>query len=114
MARMWSSICGHLGRGEALADQRAHPGVTGRVEGQERHEPVGVGAEGAGLEGDPLGVGEPVEVAEGGQHVLVAGEGPEVELVVAVHRRLGPQPGVDRVGVLVDLVGVGAVGDGLG
>ena len=102
---------GHLGGGESLAHQRAHAGVPGRVEGQERHEPVGVGTEGAGLEGHPLGVGEAVEVAEGGQDVLVAGERLEVELVVPVHRRLGPQAGVDRVGILVDLVGVRAVGD---
>ena len=111
MARIRSSIWRHLGRGEALAHQRAHAGVPGRVEGQERHELVGVGPEGAGLEGHPVGVGEPVEIAEGGQHVLVAGQGPEVELVVAVDRRFVPEPGVDRIRVLVDLVVVGAVGD---
>ena len=113
LERRWpgsrSSIAATLRRGEALADQRAHPGVAGRVEGQERHGPVGVGPEGAGVEGDPEGVGEAVDVAEGGQHVLVARQGPEVELVVAVDRRLGPQAGIGRVGVLVDLVGVGAV-----
>ena len=101
---------GHLGGGESLAHQRPHAGVAGWVEGQERHELVGVGPEGAGLEGYPLGVGEPVEVAEGGQDVLVAGQGPEVQLLVAVDRGFGPQAGVDRVGVFVDLVGVGAVG----
>ena len=76
MARMCVLHRRHLGRGEALADQRAHPGVAGRVEGQERHELVGVGPEGAGLERYPLGVGEAVEIAEGGQHVLVVGTGP--------------------------------------
>ncbi len=102
---------GDLGRREALAHQRPHAGVPGRVEGEERHEPVGVRAEGAGLEGHPVGVRESVEIAEGGQHVLVPRQRPEVELVVAVHGRFAPEPGVDRVGVLVDLVVVGAVGD---
>ena len=71
------------------------------------------GPKAPGSSDTPVGVGEAVDVAEGGQHVLVAGEGPEVELVVAVDRCLGPEPGVDRVGVLVDLVGVGAVDDGV-
>ena len=54
MARMRSSIWATLDGGEALAHQRAHPGVPGRVEGQERHDLVGVGAEGAGVEGDAV------------------------------------------------------------
>ena len=71
---------------------------------------VGVGAEGARVERHPEGVGEGVHVAEGGEHVLVARERPEVELVGPVHRGLGPEPGVGRVRVLVHLVGVRVVG----
>ena len=49
-------------------------------------------------------------VAEALHHVGVAGQRPEAGLVVAVDRRLVAQPGVGRVRVLVDLVGVRAVG----
>ena len=111
IARIRSLHRRHLRGGEALAHQRAHPGVPGRVEGEERHRPCGRWARTHSGRGRHRGVGEAVHVAEGCEHVLVSGQGPEVELLVPVDRRLGPQPGVDRVGVLVDLVGVRAVGD---
>ena len=62
----------------------------------------------------PWALEKPSTLRKAAEHVLVAGQGPEVELVVPVQRGLGPQAGVDRVGVLVDLVGVGAVDDRLG
>ena len=100
---------GHPPGGEALAHQRAQPGVCGRVHGQERHRAVGVGAEGGRVERDAVGVGEALHVPEGRQHVAMAGEGPEVELLVAVDGASAPEPGVGRVRVLVDGVVVGAV-----
>ncbi len=99
---------GHGPRGEPLPDERAHPGVPGRIHREERHDPVGVGSVGGRLEGDAVRVGEGVDVAERGEHVLVAGERPEVELVAAVDRCLATEPRVRGVRVLVDVVGVGA------
>ena len=75
----------------------------GRVHGQERHRLVGVGPVGGGVEGHAEAVRELGRVAEGGEDIGVARQRPEVELVVAVERRLVAQPGVGRVGVLVDL-----------
>ena len=73
---------GHPPRREALADEGAHPGVPGGVHRQERHGSVCVGTVGRGVEGDPVGVRVVVEVAEGGEHVGVAREREEVELLV--------------------------------
>ena len=101
---------GHPPGGEALADERAQPGVGRRVHGQERHRPVGVGAEGGGVERHAVGVGEAAPTSrKAASTSSVARQCPEVELVVAVERGLGPQPGVGRVGVLVDGVVVGVV-----
>ena len=100
----------HPARREALADDGAHAGVPGRVHGEERHGPVGVGPEGGRVEADAIGVRVVVDVAEGRQDVGVARVGEEVELLVVEDRRLGAQPGVGRVRVLVDAVVVGAVG----
>ena len=84
--------------------------MPGRVHGEERHGPVRVGPEGGGVEADAVGVRVVVDVAERRQHVGVAREGEEVELLVVEDGRLGAQPGVRRVRVLVDAVVVGAVG----
>ena len=109
-ARMPLLHGGHPARREALADDGAHAGVPGRVHGEERHGPVGVGPEGGRVEADAVGVRVVVDVAEGGQDVGVARVGEEVELLVVEDGRLGAQPGVGRVRVLVDAVVVGAVG----
>ena len=101
---------GHPPGREPLGDEGPHAVVAGRVEGVERHVLVGVGPGGGGVEGDAVRGREAGGVAEGGHHVGVARQGPEVELVVAVEGGLVAQAGVGRVGVLVDLVGVGAVG----
>ena len=99
----------HPARREALADDGAHAGVPGRVHGEERHGAVGVGPEGGRVEGDAVGVRVVVHVAERREHVGMARIGEEVEVLVVEDRRLRPQAGVGRIGVLVDAVVVGAV-----
>ena len=100
----------HPARREALADDGAHAGVPGRVHGEEGHGAVRVGPEGGRVEADAVGVRVAVDVAERGQDVGVARVGEEVELLVVEDGRLGAQPRVGRVGVLVNAVVVGAVG----
>ena len=63
---------GHPAGGEGLGHERAHPGVVGRVHGQERHGPVGVGPVGGGVERDAEAVRELGRVAEGAEDVVVA------------------------------------------
>jgi hypothetical protein len=93
---------------EALGHQRAHAGVPWRVQRQERHGLVRVPAPGRRVQRDAVGAGEPRRVPERADDVCVPRECPEVELAVAVQRRLVPQPCVDRVRILVDPVVVRA------
>ena len=74
-----------------------------RVEGdhhRRRLEHLGVQA----LEDDAFrrAVGLPVE--ERREHVTEAGQGPELELLVAVERVVVAEPAVDRIRILVELV----------
>ena len=87
----------HVARAEPGLDQGPVPGVVGRVgvhHGRRR------GVLGSDLEGhDPLRRAEGVRVARHRHHLVVAADHPQPERVVAGHGRLGPQPGVERVGV---------------
>src|SRR5262249_55523792 len=88
---------------EDTAHELPEPIVLRRIgEGGHRRQLQGLRVE--ALEEDALhgAVGRPVD--EGGHDVGEAGQGPEVEVVVAVERGVVPEPAVDRVGVVVEIV----------
>ena len=89
---------GDASRGERPAHELAETRVLGWVH-REDHRPEDT------LERGASGRAERGPVDRRVDHVVVARQGPEPELVVAPHRRLVPQPAVDRVRVVVDLVG---------
>ena len=92
-------------RREAARDERPHLRVARRVHAEERHHELRGGVRGRRLDRDAVGVGVEVGVLDRGEHVGVPRERVEVEGRVVVDRRLFAQPRVDRVRVLVDLVG---------
>ena len=100
---------GDAARREAARHQRAHARVARRVHGEERHRRVRARMRRRRVERDAVAVREARDVAKAGEHVGVARQRPEAEPLVAIDRRLGAQLGVDRVRILVDLVGVGIV-----
>ena len=67
------------------------------------------GCDDAGSSETPLRLEKRVMSRKPVEHVGMARQRPEPEPLVAVERRLGAQRGVDRIGILVDLVGVGIV-----
>ena len=103
--------------GEGPGHERAEPRVVGRVLEDHHVRVVELGPH--ALEHGVVGRAEGRRVAAGGLDVVEAAEGPEVEVVVAVHGSLVAQAPPDRVRVVVDddVVGVPvevAVGVGLG
>jgi hypothetical protein len=54
-------------------------------------------------DGDALAGDQEVRGAERGEHILVAGERKEPQLLVVMDRKLVAEPAVDGVGVLVQL-----------
>ena len=90
--------------------QPAHAAVHGRVHAPGTTWSCGrAGPDAAGSSDTPWRVEKPLGVAEPLDHVGVAGQRPEAQLVVVVQRRLVAEAGVGRVRVLVDLVGVRVV-----
>ena len=63
---------------------------------------------GGRIDRDAEAIREALHVLEGGQHVGVAREGPEAELLVSMDRRLRAQPGVEGIGILMDFIRIGA------
>ena len=96
-------------RGEPPRHQRPHARVPWRIHRQERHRLVRVGARRQLVEADPVAVGEVGRVAERRDDIGMTRQGPELELVVAIERRLGAEPGVSGIRIFVDVVVVGAV-----
>ncbi|CAG7348502.1 hypothetical protein PICSAR64_04377 [Mycobacterium avium subsp. paratuberculosis] len=92
---------------EPLRDQRAQPQMGGVVHRQERHRLGGVRAAGRRVQRDAVLVGKRCAVAESLQHVLMPGQRPELQFVVAVQGGLIAKPLVVRVGVFVEVVIVG-------
>jgi hypothetical protein len=95
---------GDAPRREALRDQRADAVVPRRIHREDREHRRAVGAELPHLERDPARVGEVLPILEAREHVGVARERPEADLLVPVDRRLFAQRAIRRIRVLVELV----------
>ncbi len=99
-------------RGEAARDEGAQPVLAGRVHAEDRHHLVGVGSPGRLLDRDAVGVGVGAVGPQRLGDVGVPRQRPEVERRVVVERLVLAQPGVRRVGVLLERVVVGVERDG--
>ena len=89
-------------RGEAAGDEGAQPLLARRVHAEDRHHLVRVRAPGRLLDRDAPGVGVGALGADRLGDVGVPGQRPQVEGRVVVQRLVLAQPGVDRVGVLLE------------
>ena len=98
---------GDAPRGEGPRHEPAHARVPRRVHGEERHGGARRGMRRRGIERDAERVREARDVVEGGEDVGVARQRREAEPLVAVDGRVRAEVRVDRVRVLVRLVGVG-------
>ena len=100
---------GDAARREGPGHELAQLRVVGRIHHDHHRDAVGLLRH--DLEHDPVARDERLVVEEPGEHVVVAAQGPEVELLVVIDGRLVAQALPDRVRIGVDLVVVGVVVD---